>query len=646
MLASKKFPKVLLTFLVFVLSVSLVAAISFAQDNTDQEKKKEKEEKPVRVKTEEIMVTASAPQEKPLASVSTIEPQTIQLLKTKNISEVLSFVPGTHVTVGAKSESHIKIRGLDNDKSTLLLDGIPVYEPYYNMYDLKTIPSEDIDTIQVTKGSSSILYGANTMGGIVEVLTRRPEKTGLELNSRFSQNSAFDFSGTGTFYSPKFAFKLSALHNESQGYKYRQSDTDILLPNSDYKNDFFNGKFYFYPTQKSEILFQASYYDSSYGIPPATEYYSPRYWRFKDWERTVLGLGGTFPLFKTGTIKIRTYYVKFYNVLDAYTNSSMTTLDWESIYDNYETGAFILGAIPLAKNNDLRFSLNGRYEHVEQQGSATSPWELYKHHVYSAGIEDEWRVTSRLSLIGGLSFDYLKKQEGKKSSSVNPIAGLKFKVSDEANLHFSFSRKSRFPSMRSLYSTTSGNPDLKDEVGTSFEIGADYSGWLNAGLTGFNSDYKDLIYVIRQPNGTKLYINVGEARIKGLEAYVSKSLKNFNFQINYTYLDAKNLTDDRPLDLVPESEASFLASYLLPENFSLTLWVLMTSRSEILISSNSVSVPGYTVANLSFEKYLRGGSLFFKVENLFNKAYYTEPGYPCVCRRLEAGFTFRVGPAD
>jgi len=294
----------------------------------------------------------------------------------------------------------------------------------------------------------------------------------------------------------------------------------------------------------------------------------------------------------------------------------------------------------------LRFSLNGRYEHVEQQGSATSPWELYKHHVYSAGIEDEWRLTSRWSLIGGLSFDYLKKQEGKKSSSVNPIAGLKFKVTDEANLHFSFSRKSRFPSMRSLYSTTSGNPDLKDEVGTSFELGADYSGWLNGSLTGFTSDYKDLIYVIRQPNGTKLYINVGEARIRGLEACVSKSLKNFNFQINYTYLDAKNLTDDRPLDLVPESEASFLASYLLPKNFSLALWVLMTSKSEILISSNSVSVPGYVVANLSFEKYLRDGSLFVKVENLFNKAYFTEPGYPSTSRRVEAGFTFRVGPAD
>lgn len=646
MRVSKNFPGFLLFCLTFLLSFSLITVIALAQENTDQEKKKEKEEKPVRIKTEEIMVTASAPQEKPLATVSTIEPQTIKLLKTKNISEVLSFVPGTHVTVGAKAESHIKIRGLDNDKSTLLLDGIPVYEPYYNLYDLKTVPSEDIESIQITKGSSSILYGANTMGGIVEVLTRRPEKTSLELNSRFSQNSSFDFSGTGSYYSPKFAFKLSALHNETQGYDYRQSGADLSLPNSDYKNNFFNGKFYFYPSQKSEILFQASYYDSSCGIPPATEYYSPRYWRFKDWERSVIGLGGTFPLFKTGTIKIRTYYVKFYNVLDAYTDSTMSALNWESIYDNYETGAFILGAFSLSKNNDLRFSLNGRYEHVEQQGSATSPWELYKHHVYSAGIEDEWRLTSRWTLIGGLSFDYLKKQEGQEKTSVNPIAGIKFKLTEEANLHFSFSRKSRFPSMRSLYSTTSGNPDLKDETGTSFELGADYSGWLTGGLTGFTSDYKDLIYVIRQPDGTKKYINVGEARIRGFETYLSKSIKHFNFQVNYTYLDAKNLTDNRLLDLVPESEASLLASYLMPENFSLTLWVLMASRSEILISSSTVPVPGYTVANLSLEKYLRGGSLFIKVENLFNKAYYTEPGYPSTSRRFEAGFTFWVGPAD
>jgi len=72
----------------------------------------------------------------------------------------------------------------------------------------------------------------------------------------------------------------------------------------------------------------------------------------------------------------------------------------------------------------------------------------------------------------------------------------------------------------------------------------------------------------------------------------------------------------------------------------------MASRSEILISSSTVPVPGYTVANLSLEKYLRGGSLFIKVENLFNKAYYTEPGYPSTSRRFEAGFTFRVGPAD
>ncbi|MBC7361414.1 MAG: TonB-dependent receptor [Candidatus Aminicenantes bacterium] len=635
----KKFSQTLL------ISLILFLALLFAMDPTfaQVKKKEEKEEKLARAKTEEILVTATAPQEKPLATVSTIEPVTVALLQTRNISEVLSFAPGTYVTVGSKAESHAKIRGLDNDKSTLLLDGIPIYEPYFNLYDLKTIPSVDVESIQITKGSSSVLYGANTLGGIIEVLTRRPQENSLELKSRLSQNSSFNFSGTGSYTARRFSLKISASHDESQGYKVKESGSTQLLKNSDYKNNFFNGKFYFYPGEKSELLLQTSYYKSSYGIPAPTAYYSPRYWRFKDWERWVIGLGGTFPLFKNGTLKIRTYYVKFYNILDSYTDPSFSTLNWESTYDNYEAGAFLLGAFSLNSNNELRFSFNGRLEHVKQQSSITSPWELYEHKIFSAGVEDEWQLASKWHLIGGFSLDHLKKQTGNEKTSVNPIAGLKFGPTEYLNFHLSFSRKSRFPSMRSLYSSTSGNPDLKDESGTTLEFGTAYSGWVKGNLAIFNSNFRDLISVVRQPDGTKKYINIGKAVINGLEVEISKTLANFNFQINYTFLNARNLTDNRRLDLVPKSQASFLVNYFKKENFSLALWVLTASDAEILINQTMVQVPAYLVANISFEKNLKTGSLFFKIENLFDKAYYTEPGYPAACRRVEAGFSFRFG---
>ncbi|MCR4409486.1 MAG: TonB-dependent receptor [Candidatus Saccharicenans sp.] len=614
------------------------------EQSTSQKKGQTKEEeKPARVRTEGILVTAPSPEQKPLASVFVIRPDVLELFKSKNIAEVLSFAPGTYVTTGSKAEAHVKIRGLDNDKSTLLLDGIPIYEPYFNLYNLRTIPSLEVEYAQVTKGPSSVLYGANTMGGIVEVLTRRPQENSLELRTRLGPTSSFSFSGSGTYVSQHFSLKLATSHEETEGYKFKDSGATQLFPNTDYRNNYFSGKVYFFPGQRSEILLQTSFYDSAYGVPVATAYYSPRYWRFKDWQRFILGLGGTFPLFKSGTLKIRTYYINYYNVLDAYTDATYSILNWESIYKNYSAGAFFLATVNPRTNHELRFSLNGRLDKVKQQASETSPWEYYKHNTYSFGLEDEWKLTPRWHLLGGLSLDYLQKQAGGHRTSLNPIIGLKFRPQPPIEFHLSYAQKSRFPSMRSLYSSTSGNPDLKDEVGRTFEFGTAYHGWVDSCLALFTSNYRDFISVIRQPDGTRLYVNVGKARIRGLELETDKSIGDFNIQLQYTYLKARNLTENRKLDLIPTSQVSLLLNYFRAENIALAVWLIGASKAEIVISNEMVNVPAYVTANLSFEKFFRSGSIFLKVENLFNRAYFTEPGYPVSSRRIEIGFGFHTG---
>ena len=633
-------------FLFFFFSNDILSAITAGtqgQATSKKEDQKKEEEKLVRARTEEIMVTAPSPEQKPLASVFVISPEVLNLFKSKNIAEVLSFAPATYVTTGSKAESHVKIRGLDNDKSTMLLDGIPIYEPYFNLYDLKTIPSLDVEYCRITKGPSSVLYGANTMGGIVEVLTRRPQENNLELHTRLGPTSSFSFSGSGTYVSQHFSLKLAATHEETEGYKIKDSGTTQLFPNTDYRNNYFSGKIYFFPGQRSELLLQASFYASAYGVPAATAYYSPRYWRFKDWKRFMLGLGGTFPLFKSGTLKIRTYYVNYYNVLDAYTDATYSTLNWESIYKNYSAGALILGTFNSRANHELRFSLNSRLDKVKQQASDTSPWENYAHNTYSIGLEDEWKLTSSWHLIAGLSLDYLKKQEGRHRTSLNPIIGLEFRPQIPLEFHLSYSQKSRFPSMRSLYSSTSGNPDLKDEVGQTFEFGTAYHGWVDSSLALFTSNYRDFISVIRQPDGTKLYVNIGKARIHGLEVETGRSIGHFNIHLQYAYLDAKNLTDNRKLDLIPASQLSLLLNYLRSDNYALAIWLIAASKAETVISNETVIIPAYATANLSVEKFFRAGSIFIKVENLFNKAYFTEPGYPISCRRIEIGFGFQAG---
>ena len=79
-----------------------------------------------------------------------------------------------NVTIGSKHEATLKLRGMDSRRIALLIDGVPSYEPYYGSFDLKTVSAAGLDSIQVTKGPSSVLYGPNTLAGIVNVITRRP----------------------------------------------------------------------------------------------------------------------------------------------------------------------------------------------------------------------------------------------------------------------------------------------------------------------------------------------------------------------------------------------------------------------------------------------------------------------------------------
>lgn len=104
-----------------------------------QEKKqtKKQEQKPI---TEEIVVEAERPKDVPLSTTSLIKKEKIEALQPRDFSDVLSYSSGTFVSSGSKNEFSQKIRGFETQQIVLLYYGIPIYEPFFNSFDLKTIP--------------------------------------------------------------------------------------------------------------------------------------------------------------------------------------------------------------------------------------------------------------------------------------------------------------------------------------------------------------------------------------------------------------------------------------------------------------------------------------------------------------------------
>ena len=635
-------PKLIIVgLLVFSLSLGLSPAL--AQDKKDEQKAKKKEvEKAVKI-TEEILVVGKAPKDVPLATVSTVVSTDIDKLKPRDLSDVLKFIPGSMITFGDKDTYSLKLRGIGSNRIALLVDGVPVYEPYFSTFDLKTVSAGGIDTVQVTKGPSSVLYGPNTLGGLVNVITKRPtERPSLSLSGSYGDEDTKSLGLDTSTSWKRFALLANALYQDSAGFYYpNPEDGQTLRTNSDFERLNLNAKLYYMPSSSTEIMVNGGLYQSEYGMPAALFTQRARYWRFPKWDRSTLNAGGFTSLGGDATLRFRGFYVNYINTLDWYADPEMTELDSQSTYDNSVYGGFALADLPTGDMNTVKASLIYQKDVARIQDDAGLPWNTFDQGTFSAGLEDHFSITDKWKVIGGLSLDYINKYTpGENSTSLNPLIGLKFTPTEALDFHVSFARKSRFPSMRSMYSQSSGNPDLLSESGTSFEFATTWNGPLYVTGSVFFNRFKNFIDTVRLPDGTRRYFNVGKAHINGFEVQVQKNLSWLSGTANYTYLDHRNDTDGRPLDAQPKHNLNFDVSLLPAKGFRVGFYGLLGSTSWWYNSSTStvLTIPSYfsldAIASYAFNgRY----EIFLRLGNVFDQYFYTEPGFPWRGRYLEIG---------
>ena len=629
------------------LALALGLSPVLAQETKEDQKAKTEQQKPVRI-TEEIQVVGKKPKDVPLATVSTVVATEIERLKPRDLSDVIKLIPGSMVTFGDKDTYNLKLRGIGNNRIALLVDGVPVYEPYFSSFDLKTVSAGGIDTIQVTKGPSSVLYGPNTLGGIVNVITKRPaERPSLSLSGSTGNADTYGLGVDGSYSWDRFSLAANVLYQDSGGFYYPDPELNrTLRANSDFERLNLNAKLYYAPSSSTEIMVNGGIYQSEYGMPPALFTQRARYWRFPKWDRSTLNAGGFTSLGGDAVLRFRAFYVNYYNTLDWFADPEMTELDSQSTYNNDVYGGFALADIPTDERNTLKASLLYQRDVARIQDDAGLPWDRFDQGTWSAGLEDHLAITDRWKIIGGLSLDYIDKYApGENNTSLNPLVGVKFTPSEELDFHISFARKSRFPSMRALYSESSGNPDLLSESGTSFELATTWSGPFYVAGSVFFNRFKDFIDTVRLPDGTRQYINVGMAHINGFEVQVQKSLSWLAATANYTYLDHRNDVDDRPLDAQPNHNLNFDLTFFPAEGLRIGYYGLLGSKSSWWNSSTSevLDIPSYFSLDILFgytfrERY----EIFVRLGNIFNDYFYTEPGFPWRGQYFEVGVRLDV----
>lgn len=629
--------------------IILVISLSFAQEAKKKEQKKETEI--YKVDLGEIIVTAKKDTISETAMVNEVTTKDIEILNAQNVAEAVQSLPGIDITVGSKNEHRPYLRGFDNKRITILLDGMPIYEPFYRSLDVAQLSVDSIEKIKVVRGGSSVLYGPDNMGGVINIITTKArDKNTFKWTSYYSNNRTHHHQISQSLIGEELGLFLSGFYASSDGFSLATSfepganeDGDVR-EKSDYKRLNLFGKISWNPNENQTYSFSLGYYDSEYGIPPHVYQSRAKFRYFKDWKKYYLDTTGQINTESRASLKFKIFYHHYNNILQDFSDNTYSRVRWISEYDNYSVGGITHAFIDLPDNHSMRMGLNLRRDSVRIQDNIGLPWDNYHQNVSSIAVEDEFRIGSKLFLVAGTSIDFLSKSADQNSThSLNPLVGFNYFMNSSLNFHGTISQKSRFPSMRELYSTTSGNPELKSEEAIISEIGMSLliNNRHNLEFAFFWNRVRNLIDRRYLEWGWGVYDNIEDARMMGLEIFGNFSLSSaITLSANYTFLDAKNLSKDGPLEYRPKHKFNVDLRLFCPEYVNVLFQSSTATQSYYFYNDDKFEVPSYTINNLRIERELfKSLCVFLFIENLFDVDYYKENGFPWRGRTLMLGIT-------
>jgi outer membrane cobalamin receptor len=117
-----------------------------------------------------------------------IDSTTVQDTPAQSLDDVLRHVPGVNLPIQTGIEAHptadnVSMRGLGGIHALVLVDGVPLNDPFFGYFQWGHIPLESIDRVEVVRGGGSPLWGNFAMGGVINVVTRAPEEDTATANA-------------------------------------------------------------------------------------------------------------------------------------------------------------------------------------------------------------------------------------------------------------------------------------------------------------------------------------------------------------------------------------------------------------------------------------------------------------------------------
>lgn len=571
------------------------------------------------LKIEEVVVTGS-----PVKVSRNNIPMSVSVVTSAQINEssesallpILSGrVPGLFVTergitgfgVSNGSAGQITIRGIGGNPTTgvlMLIDGHPQFAGIFGHPLPDSYVASDVERVEVIRGSGSVLYGSNAMGGVINLITKKQHQDGFAGNARLMYGSfqTQKYMASGGYKKDKLSFFVSGNRDKTDGHR-ENSAFEIV-----------NGytKVGYELTKNIKISGDFSLADFKASDPGPDTLLAK-----KGLDIDITRGYGAFTI-ENEHEKISGSAKLFYNFGEHDLSDGFHSTD-----HNY--GLNFLQSIKVFRGNAITLGLDyinygGLAENLKAMGGKGIVFaDTAVHELGFYGFVQQ-TIAQKLTLNAGFRLS----DHSAYGNEWIPSAGLAWQYNENTSWKLSFSKGFRSPTVRELF-LFGPNPKLQPETVFNYEAGLVKSFFdrkLNMEITGFLAHGSNLIITVPM----KGLQNAGEVSNKGIEfsADANPSAK-LNIHAAYSYINMKT-----PVYATPEHQLFISSRYRINQT------TLMLSLQQIANldtdAGPKIHQESYTLMNAKIShKVCSYAELFISAENLLNQKYeqnryYTMPG--------------------
>lgn len=571
-------------------------------------------EEPLNIELEKIIVTplnSGQSYSEISRNLEVVDYSKPELLSMQTIAVPLDKLTSVYTTdygqLGAVKDIHI--RGSSAEQVLIMVDSRPINNPRTGMTELYQVSPDTIERIEVIKGPASSVYGSSAIGGVVNVITKKPsEKPSTTIVSTFGTFRTFHESLSTSAIFKGFGYRLNYAHDSSSG------DRD----NSGYLSNNWDAKLNYEIAERNNIYFNGGYFQNKAGAPGSV--FLPQVDDHQRNFNNFLDLGWDAEIFDGANMSLRGYQntdkLEFEEGYDPLIKTASRTRVRGIVakYDQTFFDVYKLIAGFDGKDNKMNSSNSGKHRYA----------------VRSPFVQNEISLWEKVFVNFGARWDDYSNLKKEPTQS----AGISVKPHEYVKLRANYAKGFRAPTFSELYwpfdGWTEGNPLLRPEKSWSWEGGfdIDYPCGLRLGATYYTNKVKDLINWAAGDDWVWRPSNVSSAKIDGCEFSSSiPLLKHLKADVGYTYLNAMDRELDRYLIYRPKHKVDlgltceYERVYIRLSGQSLGRRYVDTSNSEVLKAD--------FIANLEAQ-YKVNNSLttFLSIDNIFNKNYQRILGYP------------------